>query len=404
MRRRASKTNGARFRAILLTGLCLIWGAPAGAATHVALVIGNSAYTATSALKNPGADAEAMRSVLKALGFSVTLLLDANQSQMTEAVKDFAEDAFGAEVAVAFYAGHGMELGSGGNYLIPVDARLADDRRGRAESVSLQALRDAAGGARRLSLVIVDACRTNSFPASRRGSRGMERVAQQPRQIVLFSTQPGVIAEDGEGRALSPFTEALTERLRRRPDDDVRMIVSSLALRDSEQTPYVVLNSSFREGEQLSLRAPPPPADIPSGAQYPSDALADLFAAANAAAARGEGAVSLGPGDDSDLTPEERTRMLNAIRACWSGEPASFGDRSTNVTIAFNLRPNGYVDQDSLHVIAPVPTPPEARDAVEAARQALQDVRCQPLPAPLRKYSAWRWMQLTFNAKNMHEP
>ena len=219
---------------------------------HVALVIGNGAYTATSPLKNPGNDAREMKTALENLGFQVEILLDARQGAMIEATRNFAEAAAHAEVAVVFYAGHGMELGTEENYLIPIDARLTNERLGRSESVSLRLLRDAAAGARRFSMVIVDACRTNSFPVAARGPRGMERESEQPSQIVFFSTQPGQIAEDGEGLPLSPFTAALTERLRRSPDQDVLKLVSSLRLEGVAQTPYTVFSSTFSE-EHISL-------------------------------------------------------------------------------------------------------------------------------------------------------
>ena len=205
---------------------------------HVALVIGNSAYTATSPLRNPVNDAREMEKLFKELGFNeVRVLLDADQAQMLRALNAFANLAREADVAVVFYSGHGMEL-EGGNYLIPVDAALKYEKSGRDESVSLDHARRAASGARRLSMVIVDACRNNSFPTTgRSGAKGMRPVSDADRltgEVVVYSTAPGRIALDGTGD-LSPFTEALVRLLRAGPNEDARIWPTRLSLPNGQR-------------------------------------------------------------------------------------------------------------------------------------------------------------------------
>ena len=236
---------------------CLLWSREAAAQTggHVALVIGNSAYTATSPLRNPGNDAREMEKMFQELGFDeVRVLLDADQAQMIGALNAFADLAYDSDVAVVFYSGHGMELG-GENHLIPIHARLLDDLRGKDESVSLDRARRAAGGARRLSMVIVDACRNNVFPTtSKNGPRGLAPISAADRrsgEVVVYSTAPGRIALDGTGN-LSPFTKALAQSLRAAPDEDVRIWPTLLRLPDG-QTPHVEAGG-FRE-RHVSLLA-----------------------------------------------------------------------------------------------------------------------------------------------------
>lgn len=100
---------------------------PALAQTRVALVIGNSAYRHTSTLKNPNNDATDVANVLRRLGFAVTYGADLDKKAMEGAIDRFANQLGGAELAVFFYAGHGLQV-SGENYLVPIDAPLATER------------------------------------------------------------------------------------------------------------------------------------------------------------------------------------------------------------------------------------------------------------------------------------
>ena len=129
----------------------------AAAQTRVALVIGNGAYTHVSKLPNPPNDAADMGAALKRVGFDVTQVLDADVKTMLDALDAFQERSANADVALVFYAGHGIEV-AGRNYLIPVDAELAREARVKREAVSLQDLLDntAGAGLQAVDLPVVD--------------------------------------------------------------------------------------------------------------------------------------------------------------------------------------------------------------------------------------------------------
>ncbi len=196
--------------------------APAGpviAERRVALVIGNSAYRAASVLPNPTNDAKGVADAFKAAGFQrVRIVADATREAMIQALRAFQEEADGADWAVVYYAGHGMEIG-GVNYLIPTDARLKVDRDAQDEAVPLNRVLDAISGAKKLKLVMLDACRENPFAqqmrrtlAMRAVSRGLARIEPDGAMLVVYAAKDGELAADGTGDH-SPFTAALLRRL-----------------------------------------------------------------------------------------------------------------------------------------------------------------------------------------------
>src|ERR1700722_7628853 len=134
---------------------------PSHAEKRVALVIGNSAYVKVPQLPNPASDAAAIASLLRQAGFDVVeskTNLDVNS--MRRALRDFAEAVRGADVAVVFYAGHGIEV-NGANYLVPVDAVLERDIDVEDETVALDRVSQIIESAKRLHVIILDACRDN---------------------------------------------------------------------------------------------------------------------------------------------------------------------------------------------------------------------------------------------------
>jgi uncharacterized caspase-like protein len=144
---------------------------PANAEKRVALVIGNSAYQRTRALPNPRNDAGAIAKLLRDSGFAeVALRSDLDYRAMREAVRMFGDTARGADVALVYYAGHGLEV-AGENYVVPVDAKLLRDFDLDYEAVALTLLLSAVDGARTLKLVVLDACRNNPL-GERMGLRG----------------------------------------------------------------------------------------------------------------------------------------------------------------------------------------------------------------------------------------
>jgi tetratricopeptide (TPR) repeat protein len=195
--------------------------APAGdLGRRVALVIGNSNYTAVAALPNPRRDAQALAEALRAVGFTtVTLANDLPRDKLVDTLRSFAADAEKADWAVIYFAGHGIEV-AGVNYLIPVDARLLSDRDAQFEAVSLDQALGAVEGARKLRLVLLDACRENPFArqirrtiASRSVGRGLARIEPGPGTLVAYAARDGQVALDGNGQN-SPFAAALLKHLK----------------------------------------------------------------------------------------------------------------------------------------------------------------------------------------------
>jgi tetratricopeptide (TPR) repeat protein len=212
--------------------------AVANAATtgrRVALVIGNSAYRNAGSLNNPRHDAEVIAASLRTVGFeSVTVANDATREKLAEALRVFSKEAEKADWAVVYYSGHGMEV-NGTNYLIPVDAKLAIDRDAATEAVSLDRVMAAADGARKLKLIVLDACRNNPFTpqmrrtaspdaataagatavgvvGSRAVGRGLGAVKVSGATLVVYAAKHGQTALDGEG-SNSPFAVAMVQRL-----------------------------------------------------------------------------------------------------------------------------------------------------------------------------------------------
>lgn len=206
----------------------------AEAAKRVALLIGNQQYESTTALKNPANDVQLMKRTLEDAGFDdVQIALDLDLVAMRKTLRAFEDTAYGAEVAVLYYSGHGMEM-NGRNYLIPVDARLASDKDIEDETVALDRAERALDGATRLKLIILDACRNNPFLESMSRSvgaraiqRGLAKVEPQTADtLVAYASKAGTVAMDGQGEN-SPFAEALSKYLTQ-PGVDVRIALGKV--------------------------------------------------------------------------------------------------------------------------------------------------------------------------------
>jgi uncharacterized caspase-like protein len=201
---------------------------------RVALVIGNSAYTAVSALTNPRRDANAVAAALRNIGFEVVKVAnDASRETLINALRSFANEAEKADWAVVYYAGHGIEV-NGVNYLIPVNAKLAVDRDVRFEAIPLDQVTTSVEGARKLKLIILDACRDNPFTprmrktaapgpiasvttagsklGTRSVGRGLAEVKVSTGSLVVYAAKHGQVALDGED-GNSPFAIALIQRI-----------------------------------------------------------------------------------------------------------------------------------------------------------------------------------------------
>jgi uncharacterized caspase-like protein len=201
---------------------------PAFAEKRVALVLGNSAYQNVPPLSNPINDGGLMAATFKQAGFDVVeSRYDLTALETRRVLRDFADRARDADIAVVYYAGHGMEV-DGTNYLIPVDARLERDTDVYDEAFSLDRILVAVEPAKQLRLVILDACRDNPFArnmkhsmASRSIGRGLARVEPtSTNTLIAYSAKAGSTAQDGDGKN-SPFTTALSQHLTT-PGLDVR--------------------------------------------------------------------------------------------------------------------------------------------------------------------------------------
>ena len=213
----------------LLVALGLMFGAgPAFAGKRVALVLANSAYQHAPSLANPVNDGSVMAKTLKEAGFDVVnSRQDLSALDTRRVLREFADATRDAEIAVVYYAGHGIEV-EGSNYLIPVDAKLERDTDVFDEALSLDRVLVAVEPAKQLRLVILDACRDNPFSkrmkrtiASRAIGRGLAQVEpSSPNTLIAYSAKAGFTAQDGDG-ANSPFTIALSKHLTT-PGLDVR--------------------------------------------------------------------------------------------------------------------------------------------------------------------------------------
>jgi uncharacterized caspase-like protein len=208
---------------LALFATCAFLVLPAAAEKRVALVVGNSAYKEVSKLPNPGNDANDIASALKASGFDVVLGIDVDKRDFDSRVRSFTQLLESADVAVFFYAGHGLQVG-GRNYLIPVDAKLQSERELDFDAVSLDFIlkQMELGRADKTNIVFLDACRDNPFAgnlARSMGTRsasigkGLAQAETGVGTFIAYSTQPGNVAVDGAGRN-SPFTGALSKYIK----------------------------------------------------------------------------------------------------------------------------------------------------------------------------------------------
>ncbi len=202
--------------------LVLCAAVPALASKRVALVIGNAAYVHAPPLANPMNDARDVSERLKALGFEVHTGIDLDKPGFDAKVREFSAGLETADVAILFYAGHGLQV-SGQNYLVPIDAKLAKERDLEFEAVRLDFVlkQMELGREDKTNIVFLDACRDNPLSRSLARSmgtrsasigKGLAQVDAGVGTFISYSTQPGNVALDGKG-ANSPFTAALVKRM-----------------------------------------------------------------------------------------------------------------------------------------------------------------------------------------------
>jgi carboxyl-terminal processing protease len=239
---------------------------PAFADKRVALVVGNAAYQNISRLDNPRNDALLMATTLQGLGFALigdTAQLDLDKAGLDAVVQKFGAALQGADVALFYYAGHGVQV-RGSNYLVPVGANPAREADVDFQMVDVNlVLRQMDGAGTRLNLVVLDACRNNPFGGRglRSADGGLAQMRAPEGTLISFATQPGNVALDGEGN--SPYTKALAATIRR-PGLDIFQTFNEVGLAvkrstGGSQQPWV--SSSPIDGNFYFVA---PPADPPA--------------------------------------------------------------------------------------------------------------------------------------------
>lgn len=205
-----------RFCSAVAFWITLTSAQPAVAERRVALVVGNSNYTNVARLLNPRNDAGDMISRLKTMKFDVIPGLDLDRNGFLNTLAAFGRAAEGADVALFFYAGHGLQV-NGQNYLVPTDAKVEYEAELDIALIPVPLVMQQLGRGSRVNIVILDACRDNPFAkdlsrtlgtrSSSALGRGLSRIQTASGTFIAFATQPDNVAQDGAGRN-SPFTEA----------------------------------------------------------------------------------------------------------------------------------------------------------------------------------------------------
>ncbi len=229
---------------VVLSLLCMVFAADAAKADkRVAFVVGNGAYKNVANLPNPPVDARAMAATLRNVGFEVVEGTNLTRDAMTERLLEFGKKAQGADVAVFFYAGHGIAI-SGTNYLLPIDADIKsemDVKLGAAINIDLtldQTMSDA-----KVKLVFLDACRDNPFAAKIKSNAtrsvsvgsGLAEMKSGEGTLIAFATGPGQTALDGQEGTNSPFTRALIAHITE-PGTEIQQAMTEVRAQVNEET------------------------------------------------------------------------------------------------------------------------------------------------------------------------
>jgi uncharacterized caspase-like protein len=376
--------------AACLTGLVVLLVAlvPAAAEKRVALVMGNSAYLHTAPLKNPSNDATDMAEKLRQLGFDVIEGTDLSKDEMEQRIRAFADKLTGADVGLFFYAGHGLQI-DGRNFLAPVDAKLRSDTDLDFEAVDLNLVLKQLERNSRISIVFLDACRDNPLATilaqnsrSLEIGRGLARIDKAVGMMIAFSTQPGNVALDGEGRN-SPFTTALLRHIATdgASINDVMIDVRNDVLKatDGKQVPWE--NSSLTGQFFFKPAAPPTIADKSAETASQIEALHNEIAKLQA----DQGARLTAQQAQLEILQQKlaaETKTADQLAAQNEGTPAP----ATNRVIAVEPASGASEPAASAAATAPGPeptpsaTPPETKVATVESNPA--EVKTQESAPP----------------------
>lgn len=227
--------------------LAVLFAAPAAADKRVALVVGNSTYQNVSRLQNPKDDAQLVADTLQRLGFALVggqAQVDLDKAGFDAAIQRFGSQLMGADVALFYYAGHGIQV-RGTNYLVPVSANPVREADVDFQMVDVGlVLRQMEGAGTRLNIVILDACRNNPFGGRglRAADGGLAQIRAPEGTLLSYATQPGNVALDGDD-GHSPYTRALVDTMQK-PGLDVLQAFNQVGLvvkraTGSAQQPWV---------------------------------------------------------------------------------------------------------------------------------------------------------------------
>ncbi len=274
---------------------------PANAERRVALVVGNAAYVHATRLANPVNDAIDIAAKLEGLGFDVTRADDQTSDKFFDAVQSFANNLPGADIALFYYSGHGVQF-EGTNYLVPIDTKIDGAFALKRKAVSAQDVVEQMERHAKVSLVFLDACRNNtllrdleqSLPALSRSAsnRGLGRM--DPRgsnTLIVFATAPNDVAADGTGSRNSPFTAALLKHIGT-PGVVVQEMLTDVTAdveraTNGRQRPEVLqrLTSKVRLAAAIAVPVQPPPV-------VPVTPAPHVAAAPSASSKEGQAAVA----------------------------------------------------------------------------------------------------------------
>src|SRR5712671_6786896 len=234
-----------RYFTLAVSLICMLFSAQAAKADRrIAFVVGNGAYKNVAQLPNPAIDAQAMAAVLRNVGFEVVEGTNLTRDKMTERLLEFGKKAQGADVAVFFYAGHGIAI-SGTNYLLPIDADIKsemDVKLGAAINIDLTL--DQTMGDAKVKLVFLDACRDNPFAAKMKSNSatrsvnvqtGLAEMKSGEGTLIAFATGPGQTALDGQEGTNSPFTRALMAHITQ-PGLEIQQAMTEVRAQVNEET------------------------------------------------------------------------------------------------------------------------------------------------------------------------
>jgi TPR repeat protein len=269
----AGRTLGILSRALFAALTLFALSMPSAAAgRRVALVIGEGAYETLPRLDNTTNDAEAVKTAMQSAGFEVYFGRDIKRVPFEDLLKRFYRAADGADIALVYYSGHGVQVG-GANYIVPIDAQLATAYDIELQTLNVDDIYEYLNVHSSAQLIFLDACRTNPFRIQKfwvadtlkpvGQTAGLARAATNIGSLIAFSTEPGKVAYDGTGPN-SPYTTAFVHHIAT-PNQEIRQALTQIrrdviSATGGMQVPWE--NSSLVDDVYL-VRAPAPPTVAP---------------------------------------------------------------------------------------------------------------------------------------------